>query len=159
MQGGDAGGAPAGGEIFEIDARAIGGIEESPEAGGAERSAQAEVGERLQDVRETLVSALTGIGRDPQDGAPAAGISGDERGGGPAFFSEDLRLLRNFEARKIDGFLSDDGQLGTVDVFDVDDGDAVFGGAESEGIGGGGFALEDEKCALFDALHEMRGSG
>ena len=45
VQGGDARGAPAGGEIFEIDARAIGGIEESPEAGGAERSAQAEISE------------------------------------------------------------------------------------------------------------------
>ena len=69
VQSGDAGGAPARGEIIEVDASAIGGIEEGPEARGAEGGAQAEVGERLQHVGKTLIAAIAGTGGDPEHGA------------------------------------------------------------------------------------------
>ena len=69
VQRADAGCAPARGEIVEIDARAIGVIEEGPQAGGAKRSVEAEIGERLQQVGKALVAVLAGIGGDPQDSA------------------------------------------------------------------------------------------
>ena len=60
VQGGDPGLAPAAGEIVEIDAEPVGGVEEGPEARRAERRIHAEVGEGVQKVRESFVAVLAG---------------------------------------------------------------------------------------------------
>jgi hypothetical protein len=158
LESGDAGGAPARGEIVEIDTSAIGGIEEGPEARRTEGGAQTEIGESLQDVGETFITAVAGAGADPQNSTAAAGIPGNERGSGPALFREDLRGFRDVKFVQLDGLLPDDGELGAVNILDVDDGDGVASGAEAEGLGGCGLALENQKCALFDAFGEVSGA-
>ena len=64
MEGGDAGSTPAGGEVVEIDAGAVGGIEEGPQVGGAEGWIEAEVGKRVEEVGEAFVAAFSGRDSD-----------------------------------------------------------------------------------------------
>ena len=89
MQRADTGFAPALGEIIQIDARAIGAVEEGPQALAAERRLHAEIVERLEQVREAFIAFLAGRGGDPQHGAGAA-MERDHHGSMvPAFRGED----------------------------------------------------------------------
>ena len=59
MKRGDSGGTPTRGEVIGIDAGAIGGIEERPQAGGAERCFESEIRQRqayLFRCAEELIS-------------------------------------------------------------------------------------------------------
>ena len=44
------------------------------------------------------------------------------------------------------------GSLGRWTILDIDDGDGVAAGAETERLSGRGLAFEDQKCALLDAF-------
>ena len=151
--------APARGEVVEVDARAVGGIEERPQARGAERASQAEIGERLQEVGKALVAALAGRDGDPQDGARAAAEAGDQRGAGPAFAGEDLGLPGISKTGSSRVFSQTMGSLGRWTSSRLMTGTLSLPGRKPNESASGGFAFEDEECALFDALHEMRGSG
>ena len=65
VQGGDPGFAPAWREVIQIDSRSIGGIKKRPQSGGLKRRDQTEVGERLRQVGEAVVSAGAGRGCNP----------------------------------------------------------------------------------------------
>ena len=110
VQGGDPGLAPARREVVHVHARAVGGIEERPQAVAAEGRLQAEIGQRIQQIREALVAALAGRSGHPQDGARAALQAGRHGRAGPAFAGEDLRAFRNLEDRQLEPLLPDDGQ-------------------------------------------------
>src|SRR5205807_7475774 len=88
VEGGDAGCAPARGEIIQIDARAVGGIEEGPEPIGAEWRIEPEIAEGVEEVREALVAAFAGRDGDPKDGAGAAPETGGEGSFGPPLTGE-----------------------------------------------------------------------
>ena len=137
MQGADSGGAPAGGEIIEVDAGAVGGIEEGPQAGGAEGGLEAEIGERVQQVGKTLIALLAGTGRDPQDCARAATVSGQNRSAGPALGRKHLGAGGHGEARRVESLLPDDGEFRTARVDDAAETDALFAALESERFGRG----------------------
>jgi hypothetical protein len=106
----------------------------------------------LQDVREPFVTALSGIGSYPQDGAAPAGVAGDEWRASPALLGKNTSGLMNLEARQFDGFLPDDGKLGTVQVLDATDDHVILAGTKSEKIGGIGSAFDDDEYTLLDAL-------
>ena len=61
----DAGVAPAVGEVIEIDARAVGAVEESPQALSAKRGLHAQVVQSLKQVGEPFVSFFAGRNGDP----------------------------------------------------------------------------------------------
>ena len=70
VQGGDPGLAPARREVVQVDARAVGGIEERPQAIGAERRLQAQIGQRLQQVRESARSRARRAAPPPRGPRP-----------------------------------------------------------------------------------------
>src|ERR1700693_3063371 len=65
----DAGGTPARSEVIHIDARAISGIEERPQARRTEGWFESQIEERLRQVRKALIAARAGRRGHPQHGA------------------------------------------------------------------------------------------
>ena len=97
VEGGDSGFAPARREVIHIHARAVGGIEESPKAVGAEGWVEAEIGEGVEQIGKALAAVFAGRGGHPQDGARTALHAGGHGCAGPTFAGEDLGALRNVE--------------------------------------------------------------
>ena len=109
VQGGDAGLAPARREVVHVHASAVGGIEERPQTVAAEGRVQAEIRQRIQQIRKALAAALAGRCGHPEDGTGAALQSGGDGRAGPAFAGEDLRVFRNLEHRQLEPLLPHDG--------------------------------------------------
>ena len=158
VQGGDAGIAPACGEVVEVHAQAVGGIEEGPQARGAEGRVEAEIGKSVQQVGEALVAALTWRNGQPEDCAQSAAEAGQHGRAGPAIFGEDFGFGGHFVARQFEAFFPHDRQFGQVDVFEAGDLDVFLGSAETERFRGGRFAFENEISARFDARGPFGGA-
>ena len=74
----------------------------------------------LHDVGKAFVAVLAGVGGYPQDGAAAAGQTGDERGASPALLRKCAGRPGNFETREVDGSFPNDAQRGPVHIFHAD---------------------------------------
>ncbi len=100
VQRADTGFAPALGEIVEIDARAVGAIEERPEAFALEGRLHPEIAESLQQVGKAFVAFFARRRGDPQHSAHAAMQSHDHRCVVPALDGENRRVLGHIEDRE-----------------------------------------------------------
>ena len=148
VESGDAGVAPPGGEIIEIDAEAVGGIEEGPEVAGADGRREAHIDEGVREEGEAVVGARAGRGGEPEEAAGAGFETGEERGALPAFAGEDAGGGRDVEDGEIELLFPDDVETRLARVNHAADGDAFGGGDEAEGAGGRGVANEDDDDAL-----------
>src|SRR5947209_3745622 len=116
MEGADSGSAPASGEVVQIDAAAVGAIEEGPKPVGTEGRFEPDIGERVEKVGETFVATLTGRDGDPQDGAGAQPETGRHGSVGPALDGKDLAGPGDLKVREFQTLFPDYGQVGTVDI-------------------------------------------
>lgn len=89
----------------------------------------------MRQVRETLVGARAGPGRNPEHGSIAAAESSHQGGALAAVAREDLGVLGELEDGKIERLFPDDAELGGAQILDAGYGDASLGGAEAEGFG------------------------
>src|SRR5262249_15093074 len=122
---------------------------------------EAEISQSMQQVGEALVTLLPRARRHPKDRACAAAIPRQHRGAGPPFAGEDARSGRHSEARRVEGLLPDDGQLGSARVYNAAHTYAILAAAESERFGDRRFAFENEKGSTLDPAgpHVRGGSG
>src|SRR5438046_6893270 len=75
-------------------------VKECPKPHRAKGRLQPEIVERLQNVREALITVLPRVRCDPQHGGAPAGVSRDEWRTLPALFREHLCLFGKFKARR-----------------------------------------------------------
>ena len=151
VQRADAGGAPARGEIIEIDARAIGGIEERPQALRSGTALRAPDRRAPAACRESAHSRAGRAARRPTAPRLRAFRSRPSAAASASAPREDARFLRNFEDRQIERLFPDDVQLRGAQILDAADGHVRFcGGVKSEGCGERRLAFEDQDRA---ALH------
>src|ERR1700722_1082761 len=146
----DAGGFPTDGEITEVDAGAVGRIEEGPQALGSKWSFQAQIGENLWDVGETFVAMRAGGCGDPQYCAFRALETGHEWNALPTLRREDAGFFGNFEDRYFERLFPNDVQFRCANVFYAANDDVrFFGGVEAEGLGERGLSFEDDDCSAI----------
>ena len=119
VQSGDPRLAPARREVIHIHPRPISGIEEGPKTIAAEGRVQAQIRQRVQQIRKTLVPALPGRSGHPKDGSGAALQPGSHRRAGPAFAGKYLRTLGNLEHRQLEPLLPHDGQRRAVHIAEA----------------------------------------
>ena len=157
VQGRDAGSAPAGGEVIQIDAAAVGGIEKRPQIRRAKRRLHSQVGQSMQQVREALVAVFAGTHRDPEHGAGATAIAGDERRASPALAGKNARHFGNRKARQLQRLLPNDGQLGAPHIQHAPDRHVLFRRLKAEHLRHRRLAFEDHDRALLDPLRPAGG--
>ena len=159
VEGSDAGGAPAFGEVIGVGAEAVGGVKEGPEAAGFERGFEAKGSEGLQDVGEAFVAILAGGDVEPEDGAAAEAETGGHGSVGPAFAGEDFGRRRDGVDGEIERAFPDDGERFVVGIANLAGLNSFYCWGEAEGSGEFGIAFEDEESALLNAGAPIGGSG
>ena len=147
VQGGDAGLAPARGQVFEVGAEAIGGIEKRPQAARAEGGCESQVGERMQQIGEALVAMRAGGRSDPQDGAGAMAEAGQQRSASPALPGENLCGGWDFEERELERALPDHRQIRASKVLHILNPHPPARRPETESFGNRGGAFQNDESA------------
>ncbi len=148
---GDPGLSPAPGEVVQVGAGAVGGIEERPGPPRAERRGEAEVGQGLEQVRESLIAAFAGRGRHPEYSARALPEAGHQRSAAPTLAGEDPGGLGDLEDRDFERALPDDGQFRAPLVESVLDLHPPAARTEAESFGDWGPALENHQRPCLGA--------
>src|SRR6266480_246838 len=113
----DAGCSPAAGEVVQIHTQPVEMVKECPKPHRAKGRLQPEIVERLQNVREALITVLPRVRCDPQHGGAPAGVSRDEWRTLPALFREHLCLFGKFKARQFERLLPNNRQLLKMNVL------------------------------------------
>jgi len=109
----------------------------------------------VEKIRKALIALFPGTGRNPQDGAGAAAVSGENRGGCPALGREDLGVWRQREARRVESLLPYDGEFRTARIDDAAESHALFTAFEAEGFGCRGLTLQNDEGAALDAVRPL----
>ncbi len=157
VQGGDARGAPLLRQVVRIGAKPVGGIEERPQAARAERRLDAEVTQRVQQVRIAVEGAGARGRGHPKHGSAAAPHSRHQRRSFPALAREYLRVRRRAENGRFDGLLPHDPDPRDARLFDALDADSLLRRGEAQRRGSLRFAFQNEHLAAVEPLDPRRG--
>src|SRR5260370_1638934 len=157
MQSADSGLPPTLSEVIQIYARTVGAVEKRPQPLAAKRGLDADVAERLQQIRETLVTRFAGRCGNPER---RSGASANRRHHGralPAFGGEDYRLLWQLKHRDLESSLPDDRELRRTAIYDTPNYHALRARLNAKRFGQLAFAFDHDHGPLLDPLDPLRG--